>query len=315
MSTTTPAPPGFVRTADGVDLFVRAWGDGLPVVLLAGWGLTSSVWGPVMLRLAEAGHRVIAYDRRGHGRSTEAGRLGYDALADDLARVLDARRVRDATIVAHSGGGGEAVRCITRHGAGRIARLLLLAPSLPFPMRTADNPEGADPAMLEAQRQAFLDDLPRWLAENGRPFVSPDAPQEVIAWLSAMVLSCSLKALLDFQRIISESDFRPELARLVLPTAIIHGDRDVSAPLDLCGRRTAAIVPGAALTVYEGAAHGLMVTHADRLAGDIAAFAEARPRRGARAFPRHAAAGGEVGVIAGRRARSSGTLTAARGPG
>ncbi len=298
MSTTKPAPPGFVRTRDGADLFVRDWGAGPPIVLLGGWGLTSSVWGPVMLRLAEAGHRVIAYDRRGHGRSTEAGRLDYDTLADDLAQVLEALRVRDATVVAHSGGGGEAVRCITRHGAGRIARLLLLAPTLPFPMRTADNPEGVDPAMFEAQRRAFLDDLPKWLAENGRPFVNPDTSQEVIAWVSTMMLSCSLKALLDFQRVISETDFRPELARLVLPTAVIQGDRDVSTPLDLCGRRAAAIVPGATLTVYEGAAHGLMLTHAERLAEDIAAFAKTRPRRGSRSRVQPAAQAGVMGAKA-----------------
>ncbi|MBV9747181.1 MAG: alpha/beta hydrolase, partial [Acetobacteraceae bacterium] len=209
-------------------------------------------------------------------------RLDYDILGDDLARVLDALRVRDATVVAHSGAGGEAVRCITRHGAGRIARLLLLAPSLPFLIRADDNPEGIDPAMLETRCRTLRDDLPKWLADNGRPFVNPDTPQEVIAWVSAMVLSCSLKALVDFQRVIGETDFRAELATLALPTAVIHGDRDVSAPLDFCGRRTAAIVPGATLTVYEGAAHGLMLTHAERLAEDIATFAKARPRRAAR---------------------------------
>ncbi len=299
MSTTTPAPPGFVRTPDGVHLFVRDWGDGPPIVLLGGWGLTSAIWGPVMLRLAEAGHRVIAYDRRGHGRSAEAGRMDYDTLADDLAQVLDALRVRNATVVAHSGGGGEAVRCLTRHGAGRIGRLLLLASTLPFAMRAADNPEGVDPAMFEAQRQAFLGDLPRWLAENGRPFVNPDTPQEVIDWVSAMVLSCSLKALIDFQRIIGETDFRAELAELNLPTSVIQGDRDVSTPLDLCGRRTAAIVPGATLTIYEGAAHGLMITHADQLAEDIAAFARARPRRaGARSRGQAAAQAGVMGAKA-----------------
>ncbi len=298
MSTTTPAPPGFVRTRDGADLFVRDWGEGPPIVLLSGWGLSSSAWGPVMVRLAEAGHRVVAYDRRGHGRSTETGRLDYDILADDLAQVLDARDIRSATIVAHSGGGGEAVRCITRHGAGRIARLLLLAPSLPFPMRTEDNPEGVDPAALKALWQALRDDLPKWLAENGRPFVSPDTGQEVIDWLSAIVLSGSLKALLDFQRIIGETDFRPELARLALPTAVIHGDRDVSAPLDLCGRRAAAIVPGATLTVYEGAAHGLMVTHAEQLAEDIAAFARAKSRRGSRPRVQLAAQAGVIGAKA-----------------
>ncbi len=298
MSTTTPAPPGLVRTRDGADLFIRAWGDGPPILLLSGWGLTTDVWGPVMLRLADAGHRAVAYDRRGHGRSTEAGRISYDTLADDLAQVLDALDLRDVTVVAHSGGGGEAVRCITRHGAGRIARLLLLAPSLPFPMRTDSNPEGVDPVMFEAQRRAFRDDLPRWLAENGRPFVNPDTAQEVIAWLSAMVLSCSLKTLIDFQRVIGETDFRAELARLALPTAVIHGDRDVSAPLDLCGRRAAAIVPGATLTIYEGAAHGLMVTHADRLAEDIAAFARVRPRRGVRSRGQLAAQAGVMGAKA-----------------
>ena len=267
------AEPGFVRTRSGADLFVRDWGAGPPVLLLAGWGMTSDLWAPVMLRLNGSGLRAIAYDRRGHGRSSDPGQVDYDLLADDLADVLAALDLPACTVVAHSGAGGEVVRCMTRHGPSGIGRLILVGATLPAPMRTPRNPEGIDPALFEAVNRQLADDLPGWIDANARPFVAAETSDRTIDWLAAMVLGCSRRVLVDYQGIIASTDFRDELRRLTLPVTIIQGDRDVSAPEALCGRRTAALLPGAEFVLYEGVAHGPMVTHAARLADDIAARA------------------------------------------
>jgi non-heme chloroperoxidase len=267
----------FIHTRSGVDLFFRDWGRGPSVLLLAGWAMTSELWGPLMLRLNNAGLRTLAYDRRGHGRSSDPGTLDYDLLADDLADVMTTLNLVDCTVVAHSGAGGEAVRYITRHDAGRIGRLVLVGATLPAPMRSPSNPEGLDPTLFEATSQRLETDLAGWIDENAEPF-APGASQRTIDWLAGMLMGCSRRAIVDFQREIAKTDFKAELQSLTAPVTVIHGDSDVSAPLDLCGRRTAAITPNAELVVYPGSAHGPMVTDIERLAHDIAL-------RTARRFP------------------------------
>ena len=137
-----------VRTRSGADLFVRDWGRGPPVLLLAGWGMTSDLWASVMLRLCDAGLRAVAFDRRGHGRSSDPGIVSYDLLADDLADVMEVLDLASCTVVAHSGAGGEVVRCIARHGDARIARIVFVGATLPVLTRTPSNPEGIDPDLF-----------------------------------------------------------------------------------------------------------------------------------------------------------------------
>ena len=262
----------FVRTRSGARLFVRDWGTGAPVLLLPGWAMTSDLWAAVMLRLDEAGLRAISYDRRGHGRSSDPGPMDYDTLADDLADVMDALDLRACTVVAHSGAGGEVVRAITRHGAARIARIVLVGATLPAPMRTGANPQGVPPEAFEATERQLRDDLDGWIAGNAQPF-APGASAHTIAWLASMVQRCSRRAIVDYQRAVAQADFRAELASVDVPLTIIQGDLDVSAPPALCGERIAALKPAAEYIVYPGVAHGPMVTHAARLADDIAARA------------------------------------------
>ena len=267
------AEANVIRTRSGADLFFRDWGAGQPVLLLAGWGMTSDLWGSVMLRLNAAGLRAVSLDRRGHGRSSDPGVLDYDLLADDLDDVMVALRLTRCTVVAHSGAGGEVVRCISRHGDARIARLVLVGATLPFPTRTADNPEGIDPALFEAVARQIADDLPGWIDANARPFAAPETSTRTLDWLAAMVMGCSRRALVDYYREVASTDFREELRRVRVPVTIIQGTLDVSAPEALCGRRTASLVPEAEYLSYEGVAHGPMVTHVGRLADDIAARA------------------------------------------
>lgn len=261
--------PAFVEIADGHRLFVRDWGRGRPIVLLAGWGQDSRIWGETMLALNGAGLRTIAYDRRGHGRSTDLEITDYDCLANDLASVLDTLDLDEVTLVAHSGAGGEVLRYVSRHGSRRLRSIVLAACTGPRMLAGADNPDGVSAGMAELLYRRLATDLSGWIDDNIGPF-APGTPERVNEWMSHMLLDCSRSAVIDFQRVILEADLRDDAAALDVPVTVIHGDRDVSAPIGSTARRYAAIIPGAALLVYEGVAHGLMVTHAEQLAADIA---------------------------------------------
>jgi non-heme chloroperoxidase len=258
--------PAFVDR-DGHSLFVRDWGDGPPVVLLAGWAMDSRIWGETMLRLNGAGMRTIAYDRRGHGRSTDWGDYDYDALSDDLAAILDALDLKDATLVTHSGAGGEAIRYLARRGPARVKRLILVGATGPRVLAAAGE-EGVTPVMLDALCAQLATDLSGWIDANIDPF-APGAPVRVNEWMAGMVLDCSRRAVVAFQRSIAETDLTADAAALHLPVTIIHGDLDISAPIETSAHRYAELVPDAELIVYGGAAHGIMITHAERLATDI----------------------------------------------
>ena len=268
----------FIRTRAGARLFVRDWGTGAPVLLLPGWGMSSDLWSTVMLNLNAAGLRAISYDRRGHGRSSDPGPMDYDALADDLADVMEQLDLRACTIVAHSGAGGEVVRAITRHGTARIGRIVLVGATLPAPMQSKTNPDGVPQEAFAALRRQLRDDLDGWIEENAQPF-APGASARTIAWLAAMVQGCSKRAIVAFQHHIAHADLRDEIAMIDLPLTIIQGELDVSAPPALCGERIAAIKPDAEYLLYRGAAHGPMVTHARLLADDIAKRATMRDAR------------------------------------
>jgi len=270
------ARPALIETADGTRLFYRDWGSGKPVVFLHSWGCNSEMWGYQMAELLDHGERCVAFDRRGHGRSDDPGR-GYDAdtLADDLAAVMEVLNLRNATLVGHSMGGGEIVRYLSRHGSDRVAKVVLLAPTTPFLTKTADNSIGLDATAFESTRGLWRRDFPKWVGDLAPPFFVADTSPEMKRWLIEMLLETPLPVLLACNHVVAETDYRPDLRAMRTPTLVIHGDKDVSAPLDLTGRPTAALIPGAKLTVYEGAPHGLFLTHMARLNHDLLAFVSA----------------------------------------
>jgi non-heme chloroperoxidase len=266
----------FIETIDGVSLFYRSWGTGRPVVFLAPWALHSDWWEYQMAFLAGQGLRCIGFDRRGHGRSVEPCR-GYDfnTLADDLAGLIEQLDLREVTLVGQSMGGGEVVRYLSRHGSGRIGRVVLIAPVTPFLLKTEDNPDGVDGSNFERVRQALSKDRPNVIAAFAPAFFgAPKNPvsAEMMQWLTAMALQCSLKVTLDLNRAFTETDFRADLRTITLPVLIIQGDNDVGTPIEITGRKTANLITGSQLKVYEGAAHGLNITHMDRLNHDLLAF-------------------------------------------
>ena len=270
----------FIETRDRVRLFYRDWGTGKPFVFVHGWALSSEVWEHQMTAVAGQGRRCVAHDRRGCGRSDQPGRgYDYDTFGDDLAALLDGPELRGVTLVGHSMGGGDLVRYLARHGAARVDRVVFVASTMPFLLKTPDNPDGVERTVFDRMIADVRRDRPGFMAASaptffGRAATDGSVSPEMMAWAVGLALQACPVGLTDMVRAFSETDFRPEMAAaLTMPTLIVHGDADVNVPLELCGRRAAALVPGSRLDVYEGAPHGLPLTDRDRLTADLLAFA------------------------------------------
>jgi len=273
-----PATAPVVETGDGQLLFVRDWGQGPTVLLLAGAGMDSRLWAETMVGLNDAGMRTVAYDRRGHGFSSDSGEVDYDVLANDLATVIATLDLRDVTLVAHSGASGEAIRYLSRHGDERIRHLVLVGATGPCMLAAQDNPNGVPREAAEALLGELAYDIAGWIDRNAEPF-APGVSDRLIQWLGQMIMDVSRRTFVDFQREILETDFRDEAAALHIPVTLIHGDRDASAPIELTAHAYARIVPDAELIVYEGAPHGLMYTERARFIGELASIVESAGQR------------------------------------
>jgi len=265
----------FIKTRDDVSLFYQDWGSGEAVVFLHAWAMHSDMWENQMLYLNENGIRCIAYDRRGHGRSDRPGYgHNYDVYADDLEDLLSQLHLNKVRLVGHSMGSGVIVRYLSRYGSGRVSRIVLMAPAMPYLLKTQDNPEGAAAEFFEATRAAIRKDFPKWLTDNSDGFYLPgrfDVSQATTQWTINLILSNSLKAVIEGARQVAETDFRKELQGITLPALVIHGSADASIPVQF-GRRTAEYIPGCLYKEYEGAPHGLFLTHIDSLTKDILQF-------------------------------------------
>lgn len=255
--------PAMIRGAGGASLAYTDWGEGPPVVFVSAWALPSRMWQAQVAALTGASVRCVAFDRRGHGRSPDPGR-GYDmdTLADDLAAVLDGLDLKGVTLVGHSMGGAEVIRYLARHGGARVRQAVLLAPAAPCLTQTADNPYGLPAAVHEQLRQTWIRDFPKWVADNAPAFYTPDTSPETVAYGARMLLECPLPVALACNRALTSADLRGDCAKVRVPTLVIHGDADRSAPLEMTGKRVAALIPGARLVVLPGAPHGLFTTHA-----------------------------------------------------
>ena len=271
----------YVQTRDETRLFYTDGGTGTPMVFVASAWLDSRMWEFQVPYLVDHGFRCVAMDRRGHGRS-DAPWTGYDydTLADDLGALLDTLDLRDVALVSHSAGCGEIGRYLTRHGAERVANISIVSGTTPCLMRKRDNPEGVDRESIQADLERRTADRPRWFAANAAGFFGTHLPgitvsREFTDYVIRQCLDCSARATAQFFLTGFTADLRDQLPSISVPALIVHGDHDLQAPLELCGRRTAQLVPRSTLRVYENAAHGLFVTHADQLNADLLAFAAA----------------------------------------
>jgi non-heme chloroperoxidase len=227
--------------------------------------------------LSNQGLRCIAFDRRGCGRSDRPGDgYDYDTLADDLADLLDHLDARDITLVGHSMGCGEITRYLSRHGTDRVARAMLIAPTTPFLLQTGDNPHGVPQEAYETMAAALGENRPAWLAVAAPSFFGSNMPgstvgPELVEWGSALFMRSSAKATIELVAAMC-ADQRAEMSAYTMPTAIVHGDADQISPFEITGKRTAALIPHATVSIYEGAGHGLFVTHKDRLNAELLDF-------------------------------------------
>jgi pimeloyl-ACP methyl ester carboxylesterase len=265
-STPSASRPSFVETDDGVSLFYNDWGAGKPVLFTHAWSLSADIWEYQLTELVDQGLRCVAYDRRGHGRSTDPGRgYDYDRLADDLATVIDRLDLKDVTLVGFSMGNGEAVRYLRRHGSARIKRLLMVSTVAPQPRGNSFDPLIA---ALKKDRPAFLAGGVTAFT-GGHPSVSPALSQ----WVIAQFLRASPRATIECVRAIAGGDLRADMAAVTVPTLIVHGDKDQVNPVENA-KKVAELIPGSVLRLYEEGPHGLVISHRERLARDILAFAQ-----------------------------------------
>jgi non-heme chloroperoxidase len=283
-----------VKTKDRINLYVKDWGHGHPVILLHGWPLSSDSFDDLSLAIAKSGMRAIAYDRRGFGRSDQPW-LGYDydTLADDLAAVIEATGASDATLLGFSMGGGEVARYMSRHGGKHVRDAILVASVVPYMLKTSDNQKGTDQSTFDATTQDLKEDRAKFWSTFFKEFYGVSAlthpvSEEVLEWSRSVAMQASLKAIVDCAAAFATTDFRPDLAAIDVPTLIIHGTSDRTVPIDAGGRAAASGIANSTLIEYEGAPHGLFASHKERLMGDVMSFlgaSEPRPHTEAQSRP------------------------------
>jgi len=268
----------FIETKDGTKIFYKDWGTGQPILFSHGWPLSGDAWSVQMLFFAEKGYRVIAHDRRGHGRSDQPWNgNNMDQYADDLAELIEKIDLKDVILVGHSTGGGEVAHYIGRHGNSRVAKAVLVGAVPPLMLKTANNPEGTPIEVFDGIRKGTRSDRSQFFKDLTLPFYGFNREGAKINeglrenfWLQGMV--GSIKGLYDCIREFSEVDYTDDLKKIEVPTLVIHGDADQIVPIAAAGEKTAKIVKNATLKVYPGAPHGLAETEADKFNADVLEF-------------------------------------------
>lgn len=272
-----------IETRDGTHLYRKVWGEGRPVVLIHGWPLSSDSWDPVANALADNGFMVIAYDRRGFGRSSQpSGGYDYDTFADDLAAVMDASgATANVALVGFSMGGGEVARYLSRHGTGSVSQVALISSVVPFMLKDESNPDGVPQDVFDQITQGLLDDRAHFMAGflkdfYGQGWLDRPVSQEQLnlSWNHAM--QAGLRPTLAAAKAFATTDFRPDLASFTVPTLVIHGTADKTVPIEATAREVARKVPHAQLVEYQGEAHGVFASQTQRLTSDLLAFLQGR---------------------------------------
>lgn len=267
-----------VTLPDQTTLYVKDWGAGDPVILLAGWPFSADSWDDQAMVIAGSGYRVIAYDRRGFGRSSQPwGGYDYDTLADDLASVIQQTGAKNATLVGFSMGGGEVARYMSRHGGQSVIKAALVSSVVPCMLKSADNPEGTEQAAFDSMAQQIREDRARFFAGFFKDFfgmglLSHPVSSELIDWARSQAMQASLRATLECANAFATTDFRADLEAFRVPTLIIHGTDDKTVPIAASARAAHAGIAQSNLLEYAGAPHGLFATEKNRLSEDLISF-------------------------------------------
>jgi non-heme chloroperoxidase len=267
-----------ITVKDGTTIYYKDWGKGPVVTFSHGWPLSSDAWDGQMLFLAQNGFRVVAHDRRGHGRSSQAS-SGNDmnGYADDLAALIEALDLKDATLVGHSTGGGEVTRYIGRHGTKRVAKAVLVAAVPPIMLKTAANSEGLPMEVFDNMRSSLTKARSQFYKDLATPFYGANKPGAKVSqgvldqfWLWSM--QSGLLNAYESIKAFSETDFTEDLKRFDIPTLVMHGEDDQIVPVKDSAVKSARLIKGAKEIYYPGAPHGLTATHQDQVNADLLAF-------------------------------------------
>jgi non-heme chloroperoxidase len=267
-----------IITADGTEIYYKDWGVGPVITFSHGWPLNSDAWDSQMLFLAQQGFRVVAHDRRGHGRSSQS-KSGNDmnSYADDLAAVIEALDLKEVTLVGHSTGGGEVARYIGRHGTGRVAKAVLIAAVPPIMVKSEANPEGLPIEAFDAIRASLAKDRSQFYHDFALQFYGANRPGSNVSqgtldqfWLWSMQVG--LLNAYECVKAFSETDFTQDLKKFDVPTLILHGEDDQIVPINDTAVKSARLIKGAKEIYYPGAPHGLTATLQDRVNADLLAF-------------------------------------------
>jgi len=271
-----------ITTKDGTTIFYKDWGTGQPIVFSHGWPLSSDDWDGQMLYFGNLGYRVIAHDRRGHGRSDQTwGGNDMDTYADDLAALFEKLDLKDAIMVGHSTGGGEVARYLGRHSTKRVAKAALISAITPLMLKTEKNPLGAPVAVFDGLRAALAANRPQFYKDITMPFYGYNRPGAKISegirehwWLQGMV--GSIKAHYDCIRVFSETDTTEDLKKIDIPVLVMHSEDDQIVPIAAAGPAAAKLLKHATLKVYKDLPHGMPATHADLVNAELLAFFKAQ---------------------------------------
>ena len=267
-----------ITTKDGTEIYYKDWGKGPVVTFSHGWPLSSDAWDGQMLFLVQNGFRVIAHDRRGHGRSSQPS-SGNDmnGYADDLASVIETLDLKDAMLVGHSTGGGEVARYIGRHGTKRVAKAVLIAAVPPIMLKTAANPEGLPIEVFDSMRSGIMKDRSQFYKDLAMQFYGANRPGAKVSqgvldqfWLWSM--QAGLKNAYESIKAFSETDFTEDLKKIDVPTLVMHGEDDQIVPVKDAAVKSARLIKGAKEIYYPGAPHGLTATLQDQVNADLLAF-------------------------------------------
>ena len=267
-----------LTTKDGTQIYYKDWGTGQPIVFSHGWPLTADDWDGQMLFFGQQGYRVIAHDRRGHGRSTQTwDGNDMNTYADDLAALTEKLDLKDAIHVGHSTGGGEVARYIGRHGSKRVGMAVLISAVPPLMVKTDKNPAGAPMSVFNDLRAQYTKNRAQFYKDITLPFYGYNRPGAKISegirehwWFQGMM--GGVKPHYDCIKAFSETDFTEDLKKFDVPTLILHGDDDQIVPIGAAALMSAKIVKGATLKVYPGFPHGMPTTNADQINADLLAF-------------------------------------------
>ena len=267
-----------ITTRDGAALFYKDWGEGQPIVFHHGWPLSADDWDGQMMFFLQRGYRVIAHDRRGHGRSTQTSNgHDMDTYAADVAELTAALDLRDAIHIGHSTGGGEVARYVARHGAGRVAKAVLISAVPPIMVKSDNNPGGTPIEVFDDIRAGTAYNRAQFFIDITLPFYGYNRPGAEVKegvrrnwWRQAMM--GGVKAQYDCVSAFSETDFSDDLRQIAVPTLIMHGEDDQIVPFADAGPLSTELIKGATLKAYPGLPHGMPTTHADRINTDLLAF-------------------------------------------